>query len=91
MCGGEPEAYARAEPVMAAYARQMRLLGPSGSGQLTKMVNQICIAGVVQGLAEGLCLARGVRPGYRSGRRGDLQRRRAKLADGKSLQNHGSR
>ncbi|MGZ5921149.1 MAG: NAD(P)-dependent oxidoreductase [Rhizomicrobium sp.] len=58
MCGGEPEAYARAEPVMAAYARQMRLLGPSGSGQLTKMVNQICIAGVVQGLAEGLCLAR---------------------------------
>jgi 3-hydroxyisobutyrate dehydrogenase len=58
MCGGKPEAYARAEPVMAAYARQMRLLGPSGSGQLTKMVNQICIAGTVQGLAEGLCLAR---------------------------------
>ncbi|MBN9545985.1 MAG: NAD(P)-dependent oxidoreductase [Alphaproteobacteria bacterium] len=58
MCGGKPEAYARAEPVMAAYARQQRLLGPSGSGQLTKMVNQICIAGVVQGLAEGLCLAR---------------------------------
>jgi len=58
MCGGNPEAYARAEPVMAAYARQQRLLGPSGSGQLTKMVNQICIAGVVQGLAEGLNLAR---------------------------------
>ena len=58
MCGGNPDAYARAEPVMAAYARQQRLLGPSGSGQLTKMVNQICIAGVVQGLAEGLCLAR---------------------------------
>ncbi|MES2254688.1 MAG: NAD(P)-dependent oxidoreductase [Pseudomonadota bacterium] len=58
MCGGTPDAYARAEPVMAAYARQQRLLGPSGSGQLTKMVNQICIAGVVQGLAEGFSLAR---------------------------------
>ncbi len=58
MCGGGEKAYARAEPVMAAYARQMRLLGPSGAGQLTKMVNQICIAGVVQGLAEGFSLAR---------------------------------
>ena len=58
MCGGKPEAYQRAEPVMAAYARQMRRLGAPGAGQLTKMVNQICIAGVVQGLAEGLNLAR---------------------------------
>ncbi len=58
MCGGRPEAYQRAEPVMAVYARQMRLLGSPGAGQLTKMVNQICIAGVVQGLAEGLNLAR---------------------------------
>ena len=58
MCGGKPEAYVRAEPVMTVYARQMRLLGPSGAGQLTKMVNQICIAGVVQGLAEGFGLAR---------------------------------
>ena len=58
MCGGDEKAYARAEPVMAVYARQMRLLGPSGAGQLTKMVNQICIAGVVQGLAEGFSLAR---------------------------------
>ena len=58
MCGGSGKAYAKAEPVMAAYARQMRLLGPAGSGQLTKMVNQICIAGVVQGLAEGFSLAR---------------------------------
>ncbi len=58
MCGGKEEAYARVEPVMAAYARQMRLLGSSGAGQLTKMVNQICIAGVVQGLAEGFSLAR---------------------------------
>ncbi len=54
MCGGEPETYARAEPVIMAYARACRLLGPAGAGQLTKMVNQICIAGLVQGLAEGI-------------------------------------
>lgn len=57
MAGGEPEVFARIEPVLAAYARCARLLGPAGSGQLAKMVNQICIAGVVQGLAEGLCFA----------------------------------
>ncbi|HEX2136367.1 MAG TPA: NAD(P)-dependent oxidoreductase [Microvirga sp.] len=54
MCGGEPDAYARAEPVIMSFARACRLLGPPGSGQLTKMVNQICIAGLVQGLAEGI-------------------------------------
>jgi 3-hydroxyisobutyrate dehydrogenase len=54
MCGGAAEPFARAEPVIAAYARMCRLLGPAGAGQLTKMVNQICIAGLVQGLAEGL-------------------------------------
>jgi len=58
MCGGSEADYAKAEPVMAAYARQCRLLGAAGSGQLTKMVNQICIAGVVQGLSEGLSFAR---------------------------------
>ena len=58
MCGGSEAAYAKAEPVMACYARQSRLLGPAGSGQLTKMVNQICIAGILQGLAEGFSLAR---------------------------------
>ena len=57
MCGGEAEAYAKAEPVIAAFARACRLMGPSGAGQLTKMVNQICIAGLVQGLAEGLHFA----------------------------------
>lgn len=57
MCGGDPAAYARVEPVIAAYARMSRLLGAAGSGQLAKMVNQICIAGVVQGLAEGLAFA----------------------------------
>ena len=58
MCGGEEAVYATAEPVIAAYARACRLMGPAGSGQLTKMVNQICIAGVVQGLAEGLHFAK---------------------------------
>jgi 3-hydroxyisobutyrate dehydrogenase len=58
MCGGSEPDYAKAEPVMAAYAKQCRLMGPAGSGQLTKMVNQICIAGVVQGLSEGLSFAR---------------------------------
>ena len=58
MCGGSEAAYAKAEPVMAAYARQCRRLGPAGAGQLTKMVNQICIAGIVQGLSEALSFAR---------------------------------
>jgi 3-hydroxyisobutyrate dehydrogenase len=58
MCGGEPEVYARAEPVIAAYARMCKLMGPAGSGQLTKMVNQICIAGLVQALSEGVHFAK---------------------------------
>jgi 3-hydroxyisobutyrate dehydrogenase len=58
MCGGSEADYARAEPVMAVYARQSRRLGPAGAGQLTKMVNQICIGGVLQGLAEALSFAR---------------------------------
>ena len=58
MCGGDAEPYGRAEKVIAAYARMCKLLGPAGSGQLTKMVNQICIAGVVQGLAEGIHFAK---------------------------------
>ena len=57
MCGGAPDAYAAAEPVMAAYARICRLMGPSGAGQLTKMCNQIAIAGLVQGLSESLHFA----------------------------------
>jgi 3-hydroxyisobutyrate dehydrogenase len=57
MCGGDQTAYDRAAPVMDAYARAHNLLGGSGAGQLTKMVNQICIAGLVQGLAEGLNFA----------------------------------
>ena len=58
MAGGEQEAFAKAQPVMAAYAQFSQLLGEVGSGQLCKMVNQICIAGVVQGLAEGLHFAK---------------------------------
>jgi 3-hydroxyisobutyrate dehydrogenase len=58
MVGGKEAVYGPAEPVIKAYARMCKLLGPAGSGQLTKMVNQICIAGIVQGLAEGLALAR---------------------------------
>jgi len=57
MCGGSALAYQKAEPVMAAYARQCRLMGDAGAGQLTKMVNQICIAGLVQALSEGLSFA----------------------------------
>src|SRR5271154_568531 len=57
MCGGENEDYARVEPAISAYARFCRLMGPSGAGQLTKMVNQICIAGLVQALSEGLQFA----------------------------------
>jgi len=57
MCGGEPSAFAAAEKVIAAYARTCNLLGPSGSGQLAKMANQICIAGIVEALAEALHFA----------------------------------
>jgi 3-hydroxyisobutyrate dehydrogenase-like beta-hydroxyacid dehydrogenase len=58
MAGGEPGVFAEAEPVMRAYAANITLIGPAGAGQLAKMVNQICIAGVVQGLAEGLHFAK---------------------------------
>jgi 3-hydroxyisobutyrate dehydrogenase len=57
MVGGESSAFEQASPVLDSYARCVKLLGSSGSGQLAKMVNQICIAGVVQGLAEGLLFA----------------------------------
>jgi 3-hydroxyisobutyrate dehydrogenase len=57
MVGGDAEPFAKAEPVIACYARAVKLLGPSGAGQLTKMVNQICIAGLVQGLSEAIHFA----------------------------------
>jgi 3-hydroxyisobutyrate dehydrogenase len=58
MCGGDPEPYARAEPVISAYARMCKRLGGPGAGQLTKMVNQICIGGLVEALAEGIHFAK---------------------------------
>lgn len=54
MCGGDEAAYNRAEPLMACYGGRVTHMGPAGAGQLTKMVNQICIAGLVQGLSEAL-------------------------------------
>jgi len=54
MCGGDPDAFAKAEPVIEAYGKAITLLGPAGSGQLTKMVNQILCAGAIQGSAEAL-------------------------------------
>jgi 3-hydroxyisobutyrate dehydrogenase len=58
MCGGSEAAFATAEPVMAVYTKLAKLLGPSGSGQITKMINQICFGAAVQGLAEGFSFAR---------------------------------
>ena len=58
MVGGDAEAFDIAKPVIACYAKMVGLMGPAGAGQLTKMVNQICIAGVVQGLAEGIHFAK---------------------------------
>ena len=58
MCGGTEAAFAAAEPIMAAYAKRTGHMGAAGSGQLTKMVNQLCIAGILQGLAEGLAFGK---------------------------------
>lgn len=58
MCGGEAATYEKVKPVIQAYAKMQNLMGPTGSGQLTKMMNQICIAGLVQGLAEALAFGR---------------------------------
>jgi 3-hydroxyisobutyrate dehydrogenase-like beta-hydroxyacid dehydrogenase len=58
MVGGEQDTFDRVAPVMDCYAKAMTLIGPAGAGQLAKMVNQICIAGVVQGLSEGLHFAK---------------------------------
>ncbi|MBI3147040.1 MAG: NAD(P)-dependent oxidoreductase [Betaproteobacteria bacterium] len=58
MVGGEPAVFAQAESILRTYAKAVTLMGPAGAGQLTKMVNQICIAGLLQGLAEGLDFGR---------------------------------
>ena len=54
MVGGDEVPFKKAEPIIDCYSKKVKLLGPSGSGQLAKMVNQICIAGLVQGLSEGI-------------------------------------
>jgi len=58
MVGGDEDAFAKAEPVMQCFARAVNLIGPAGAGQLTKMVNQICIVGLIQALSEGLHFAK---------------------------------
>jgi 3-hydroxyisobutyrate dehydrogenase len=58
MVGGDPDTFDTAKPVIDAYAKMVGLMGPAGSGQLTKMVNQVCIAGVLQGIAEGIHFAK---------------------------------
>ncbi len=74
MIGGEQATYESAVPVIDCYARKHQLLGPSGSGQLAKMVNQICIAGLVQGLSEGIAF--GMRAGL------DMRETVAVIAEG---------
>jgi 3-hydroxyisobutyrate dehydrogenase-like beta-hydroxyacid dehydrogenase len=58
MCGGEAAAFEHVKPVLSAYGRAVTRIGPAGAGQLAKMVNQICIAGLVQGLAEGIAFGK---------------------------------
>ena len=86
MCGGEQAPFDKAKPVADAYAKAMTLIGPPGSGQITKMMNQMCIAGIVQGLAEALNLGQRVGPRHGEGDQRHLQGRGAELADGQSLE-----
>ena len=58
MVGGDQAVFDKAKPIIESYAKMIGLMGPAGAGQLTKMVNQICIAGIVQGLAEGIHFAK---------------------------------
>ncbi len=81
----------KAKPVIEAYARAVNLIGPSGSGQLTKMVNQICIGGLIEGLAEALHFARRADLDIEKRDRHHLQGRGPVLADGQSLADHDRR
>ena len=91
MCGGEQAPFDKAKPVAMSYAKAITLIGPPGSGQITKMMNQMCIAGIVQGLFRGAQPrpARRARHGQGDGR--DLQGRGAELADGEPLAEHDRR
>ena len=86
MVGGDQATFDKAKPVIDAYAKMVGLMGPVGAGQLTKMVNQICIAGLVQGLAEGIHFAKKAGPRRGEGDRRHLQGRGAVLADGEPLE-----
>ena len=83
MVGGDKEDFDKAKNVIDCYSKKVKLLGPSGSGQLAKMVNQICIAGLVQGLSEAINF--GLNAGLKNGRcyRGNFQRCRSIMANGK--------
>ena len=92
MCGGEADPFARARAGDRAPMRKAcNLLGPAGSGQLAKMVNQICIAGLVAGSRRGTAFRQARRPRHREAGRDDLQGRGAVLADGEPLQDHDRR
>ena len=91
MVGGEAADFDRVKDAIDAYARAVSLMGPAGSGQLTKMVNQICIAGLVQALAEGLSFAQRVGPRRQAGRGRHLQGSCAVLADGEPRSNDARR
>ena len=91
MIGGDQAVYERALPMMDSYAKACTLIGPVGSGQLAKMVNQICIAGVVQGLSEGLHFCKTCRTRSGESHWRDFERCGAVLANGKPLGNHGQR
>jgi hypothetical protein len=88
MVGGDDEDFVRASPFSTAMRAARGCSGDSGAGQLAKMVNQICIAGVVQGLSEALLFSRTGGPGQRRGDRCDQPGCGAVLANGKPLPNH---
>ena len=88
MVGGDEEPFARAKPLIETYARAVNRIGPSGAGQLTKMVNQIAIAGLLQGLSEAIAFAEAAGLDLDLVMRDDLQGRRAVLADGQPLAHH---
>jgi 3-hydroxyisobutyrate dehydrogenase-like beta-hydroxyacid dehydrogenase len=85
MVGGDEATFERARPVIDSFAKMVGLMGPTGAGQLTKMVNQICIAGVVQGLSEGIHFAKRAWPRRGEGRQRHFQGGRPVLADGEPL------
>ena len=86
MVGGEQKAFDEAKPVIDSYARMVGLMGPAGAGQLTKMINQICIAGLVQGLVGRYPFRQEGRTRHRKSHRGDFQGRGRLVADGKPAQ-----